>query len=65
MSDNYGKTVELDIVDVVDTSGQHGKVNRADTTLKLRDGSTYGISQKKTNANIVAKVTKLLKHIIF
>ena len=65
VSDNYGKVVELDIVDVVDTSAQHGKLNRADTTVELSDGTIYGISQKKTNANIVAKVKKVLSEILF
>jgi len=68
VSDNYGKVIELDIVDVVDTSKQHGvngEVKRADTTVKLKDGTWYGISQKKTNATWVCKVKKLLKDILF
>lgn len=65
VKDDYGKVVELDVVDVIDTSTQHGKLNRADTTLELRDGTIYGISQKKTNANIVAKVKKVLSDILF
>ena len=44
VSDNYGKVVELDIVDVIDSSANHGKLNRSDTTVVLKDGSTYGIS---------------------
>ena len=65
VKDDYGKVVELDVADVVDTSTQHGKLNRADTTLELEDGTIYGISQKKTNANIVAKVKKVLADILF
>ena len=65
VKDDYGKVVELDIVDVMDTSTQHGKLNRADTTVELRDGTIYGISQKKSNANIVAKVKKTLADIKF
>lgn len=65
VTDDYGKTVELDIVDVMDSSANHGKLNRADTTVVLKDGSTYGISQKKTNATYVCKVKKLLADILF
>lgn len=44
VSDNYGKVVELDIVDVIDSSADHKRLNRSDTTVVLKDGSTYGIS---------------------
>ena len=43
-SDNYGKVVELDIVEVIDTSANKGKANRSDTTFRLEDGSLYGVS---------------------
>lgn len=44
VKDNYGKEIYLDIVGVKDTALQHGKLNRADTTLTLSDGSIFGIS---------------------
>ena len=68
VSDNYGVKVELDIVDVIDSAANHGvdgKMNRSDTTVKLRDGSLYGISQKKKNATYVCKIKKALKEILF
>ena len=43
-SDNYGKVVELDIVEVIDTSANKEKANRSDTTFRLEDGSLYGVS---------------------
>ena len=43
-SDNYGKVVELDIVEVIDTSANKERANRSDTTFKLEDGSLYGVS---------------------
>ena len=67
ISDNYGKRVELDIVEVIDSSqihGKDGKVCRTDTTVKLADGSTYGISHKKTNATYVCKVKKMFREIL-
>ena len=65
ISDNYGKVVKLDVVGVKDASKKHGQLNRTDTTLTLRDGSTYGISHKKKNANIVTKIKKMLADIRF
>ena len=67
ISDNYGKRVELDIVEVIDSAqihGKDGKVCRTDTTVKLADGSTYGISHKKTNATYVCKVKKMFHEIL-
>ena len=67
ISDNYGKRVVLDIVEVIDTAqihGKDGKVCRTDTTVKLTDGSTYGISHKKTNATYVCKVKKMFHEIL-
>lgn len=67
-TDNYGKELELDVVDVVDSAGDHGKggkVNRSDTTLKLKDGSLYGISQKMTTATYVCKANRMFKEILF
>lgn len=43
-SDNYGKVVELDIIEVIDTSANKEKANRSDTTFRLEDGSLYGVS---------------------
>ena len=67
ISDNQGKRVVLDIVEVIDTAqihGKDGKVCRTDTTVKLTDGSTYGISHKKTNATFVCKVKKMFHQIL-
>ena len=60
--------MKLDIVEVIDASEEHGtggKVNRSDTTVRLTDGTMYGISQKKTNASYVCKAKKMFKEIIF
>ena len=65
VEDNYGKTVDLDVVEVMDTANQRGKTKRSDTTLRLKDGSLYGISHKKTNACFVAKVKRVLADIRF
>jgi len=67
ISDNHGKRVVLDIVEVIDSAqihGKDGKVCRTDTTVKLADGSTYGISHKKTNATYVCKVKKMFHEIL-
>ena len=67
ISDNYGKRVELDIVEVIDSAqihGKDGKVCRTDTTVKLVDGSIYCISHKKTNATFVCKVKKMFHEIL-
>lgn len=63
-SDNYGKVVELDIVEVMDMAANKDKANRSDTTFKLADGSLYGVSQKKTNATYACKCVKALKEIL-
>lgn len=68
ISDNYGVRVKLDIVEVVDASASHGKngeQNRSDTTVKLADGTMYGISHKKTNATYVCKARKMFHEIMF
>jgi hypothetical protein len=60
--------VKLDIVEVVDASASHGKngeQNRSDTTVKLADGTMYGISHKKTNATYVCKARKMFHEIMF
>jgi hypothetical protein len=67
ISDNYGKRVRLDIVEVVDTAqihGKDGKVCRTDTTVRLTNGSSYCISHKKTNATYVCKVKKMFHQIL-
>lgn len=66
--DNYGVEVNLEIVDVIDNAankGKNGEKNRSDTTVILKDGSRYGISQKKTNASYVCKIKTMLKDILF
>lgn len=68
ISDNYGVRVKLDIVEVLDASASHGKngeQNRSDTTVKLSDGTMYGISHKKTNATYVCKARKMFHEIIY
>lgn len=65
LSDGFGKRLSLDAVQVLDTSAVHGKACRADVTLQLEDGTRYGLSLKKTNANIVAKVRRVLADILF
>lgn len=62
--DNYGKVVELDIVEVHDMAASKDKANRSDTTFVLSDGSRYGVSQKKTNATYACKCLKALKQIL-
>lgn len=57
--------MDLDVVGVMDTANQRGKTKRSDTTLRLKDGSLYGISHKKTNACFVAKVKRVLADIRF
>ena len=67
ISDNYGKRVELDIVEVIDVAqihGKDGKVCRTDTMVKLSNGSEYCISHKKTNATFVCKVKKMFNEIL-
>ena len=67
ISDNYGVRVKLDIVEVIDASASHGKngeQNRSDTTVRLTDGTLYGISHKKTNATYVCKAKKMFHQII-
>ena len=67
ISDNHGKRVVLDIVEVIDSAqihGKDGKVCRTDTTVKLVDGSIYCISHKKTNATFVCKVKKMFHEIL-
>ena len=62
ISDDHGKRVELDIVEVVDAAQIHGKdgnVCRTDTKVRLSNGSSYCISHKKTNATYVCKVKKM------
>ena len=68
ISDNYGVRVKLDIVEVIDASSSHGtngEQNRSDTTVRLEDGTLYGISHKKTNATYVCKAKKMFSEIIF
>lgn len=65
VEDNYGKTVDLDVAEVMDTASKRGKARRSDTTLRLKDGSLYGISHRKTNACFVAKVKRVLADIRF
>ena len=67
ISDNYGVRVKLDIVEVIDASASHGtngEQNRSDTTVRLTDGTLYGISHKKTNATYVCKAKKMFHQII-
>lgn len=68
ISDNYGVRVKLDIVEVIDASSSHGtngEQNRSDTTVRLEDGTLYGISHKKTNATYVCKARKMFAEIMF
>lgn len=68
ISDNYGVRVKLDIVEVIDASASHGtngEQNRSDTTVRLTDGTLYGISHKKTNATYVCKARKMFHDIMF
>ena len=68
ITDNYGVNVKLDIVEVIDASARHGKngeQNRSDTTVRLEDGTLYGISHKKTNATYVCKARKMFHEIMF
>ena len=68
ISDNYGVRVKLDIVEVIDASASHGtngEQNRSDTTVRLTDGTLYGISHKKTNATYVCKARKMFHEIMF
>jgi len=68
ITDNYGVNVQLDIAEVINASSDHGKggkANRSDTTVKLKDGSLYGISQKQPDASLVCGAKKLFKKIIF
>ena len=65
VEDDYGKVVDLDVVGVMDTASKRGKARRSDTTLRLKDGSLYGVSHKKTNACFVAKVKRVLADIRF
>ena len=68
ISDNYGVRVVLNIVEVIDASASHGvngEQNRSDTTVRLEDGSLYGISHKKTNATYVCKARKMFHEIMF
>ena len=67
ISDRYGKRIQLDIVEVIDSAqihGKDGKVCRTDTTVKLSDGTVYGISHKKTNATYVCKIKKMFHEIL-
>ena len=68
ISDNHGVRVKLDIVEVIDASASHGtngQQNRSDTTVRLEDGTLYGISHKKTNATYVCKAKKMFSDIMF
>jgi len=68
ITDNYGVNVKLDIVEVIDASASHGtngEQNRSDTTVRLEDGTLYGISHKKTNATYVCKARKMFHEIMF
>jgi hypothetical protein len=68
VSDRYGTNVKLDIVEVIDASKEHGekgKVNRSDTTVRLKDGSLYGISQKQENASIICGCKKMFHDIMW
>lgn len=68
IQDNYGVRVKLDIVEVIDASASHGtngEQNRSDTTVRLEDGTLYGISHKKTNATYVCKARKMFHEIMF
>ena len=68
VSDRYGTNVKLDIVEVIDASKEHGekgKVNRSDTTVRLKDGSLYGISQKQENASIICGAKKMFHDIMW
>lgn len=68
IQDNYGVRVKLDIVEVIDASASHGtngEQNRSDTTVRLVDGTLYGISHKKTNATYVCKARKMFHEIMF
>ena len=68
ISDNYGVRVKLDIVEVIDASASHGtngEQNRSDTTVRLTDGTLYGISHKKTNATYVCKARKMFHDIMW
>ncbi len=68
ITDNYGVNVKLSIVEVIDASSRHGtngEQNRSDTTVRLEDGTLYGISHKKTNATYVCKARKMFHEIMF
>lgn len=68
ISDSHGVRVILDIVEVIDASASHGtngEQNRSDTTVRLSDGTIYGISHKKTNATYVCKAKKMFHDIMF
>ena len=68
ITDNYGVNVQLDIVEVIDSSANHGRdgeQRRSDTTVRLKDGTIYGISHKKTNATYVCKIQKMFRDILY